>query len=108
MTEHARQAPRGQNVPVTVLRTLRDRLAHRRDPYPCHTAVELVTDYLEGAMTPEERARFEYHLGRCDDCTRYVEQVRRTADSLGRVQAEVPDPATKAALLDAFRDFRRD
>ena len=31
----------------------------------CQELVELVTDYLEGALSPEETARFEEHIGRC-------------------------------------------
>jgi hypothetical protein len=90
---------------MRLLGELRDRFRHRRDPYPCREAVELVTEYLEAAMTPYERERFERHLRACAPCTRYVEQVRLTADTLGRVHPEPPAAATQAALLAAFRDF---
>jgi anti-sigma factor RsiW len=92
---------------MRLLGELRDRFRHRHDPYPCREAVELVTEYLEGAMTPFERERFERHLSTCGPCTRYVEQVRRTADVLGRVHPEPPTEATQAALLGVFRDFHR-
>ena len=42
----------------------------------CQELVELVTDYLEGALSPEETARFEDHIGRCAGCTAYLEQIR--------------------------------
>jgi hypothetical protein len=32
----------------------------------CVEVVELVTDYLEGGLTSEERERFEEHIGFCD------------------------------------------
>jgi anti-sigma factor RsiW len=91
-----------------VLREFRDRIRHRRDPYRCQEAVELVTDYLEGAMSPVEVERFERHLHRCADCVRYVEQVQRTVDALGQLHPPPPAGATQVALLDAFRNFHRD
>ena len=39
--------------------------------------VELITDYLEGAMDAELRASFEAHLAGCPHCTHYLEQVGR-------------------------------
>jgi anti-sigma factor RsiW len=38
----------------------------------CVELVELVTDYLEGALSPSEHDRVERHLGACENCTRYV------------------------------------
>ena len=36
----------------------------------CQEIVELVTDYLEGALSSTDRKRFEAHLGNCPHCTR--------------------------------------
>ena len=33
-----------------------------QDEMSCKELVELVTDYLEGALPPEDRARFDAHL----------------------------------------------
>jgi anti-sigma factor RsiW len=44
----------------------------------CQELVELVTDYLEGALAHEELARFEAHLATCPGCEIYLEQVRTT------------------------------
>jgi anti-sigma factor RsiW len=93
---------------VTLFAELYDRLRHRGDRLTCEATVELVTDYLEGALDTGERARFERHLRTCPDCVAYVEQMRRTAETLGHVQPEAPTGATRAALLEAFRDFHRD
>ena len=46
------------------------------DPLTCRELVELITDYLEGAMPPDERARFEAHVAECDGCEAYVRQMR--------------------------------
>src|SRR4029079_12226379 len=45
---------------------------------PCHEVVEIVTDYLEGALTPDVEERVEAHLALCDGCPRYLDQMRAT------------------------------
>jgi anti-sigma factor RsiW len=71
----------------------------------CQELVELVTDYLEGALPPGERARFEAHIEPCDGCRTYLEQIRTTIELAGRLTPEQLDPAAEAALLGAFRDW---
>jgi len=72
----------------------------------CRGLVELLTDYLEGVLGPDQTARLEEHLERCPYCAEYVAQMRRTIDSLGHVRAESLAPGTRDALLVAFRDWR--
>jgi anti-sigma factor RsiW len=43
------------------------RFRTRRD-IVCRESVELVTDYLEDALSPVQRRRFEEHLASCPDC----------------------------------------
>jgi anti-sigma factor RsiW len=93
---------------VALFSELRDRLRHRGDTLTCQEIVEMVTNYLEGALGHAEQERFERHLRTCADCVAYVEQTRRAAATLGRVEPAAPDESTKAALLEAFRDFHRD
>lgn len=76
------------------------------EPLSCQELVELVTDYLEGALSPEEKARFESHIEPCEGCTTYLEQIRTTIELAGRVTPEQLDPAAEAALLGAFRDWK--
>jgi len=72
----------------------------------CRELVELVTDYLDDALPAPERKRFEAHLAACEGCDRYVEQIRTTV-ALTRRTAALEDRPEVAALLGAFRDFRR-
>jgi anti-sigma factor RsiW len=73
----------------------------------CRELVEIVTDYFEGAMPPEERIRFEAHLVFCDGCAIYVDQLRETIRLTGTLsEEEIPDDA-RDALLAAFRGWRR-
>jgi len=79
---------------------------HRHDPLVCREFVELVTDYLDGALPESERRRFEAHLAECDGCEGYLEDTRRLVATLRDIPAPPADPATRAALLRAFRDLR--
>jgi anti-sigma factor RsiW len=65
-----------------------------------------VSDYLEGALTLEERARFEAHIAGCDGCTNYVEQMRETIRLTGMLTEEQVPFAQLERLRRAFRDWR--
>ncbi|MBP1692587.1 MAG: anti-sigma factor, partial [Chloroflexi bacterium] len=54
-------------------------------PMTCQQFVELVTDYLEGSLSPEDRARFEAHLAVCDGCEIYLEQIEETIRLTGKL-----------------------
>jgi anti-sigma factor RsiW len=73
----------------------------------CQEVVELVTDYLEGALPPEQAADFEAHLQLCDGCRWYVEQIRTTIATVGRIEESDLPPEMREGLLAAFRDRRR-
>jgi anti-sigma factor RsiW len=77
------------------------------DDLTCHELVELVTEYLERALTPVDRARFEAHVETCPDCGPHLEQMRRTIGLLGRIPSETLSPDAEQSLLAAFRDWKR-
>jgi anti-sigma factor RsiW len=72
----------------------------------CHTLVELVTDYLEGALPEADRVRLEAHLALCDGCTRYLEQIRTTIRLTGMLREEDIEPLARERLLDVYRAWR--
>jgi len=74
----------------------------------CQELVELVTEYLEGILDDDTRGRFEQHLAACPGCVRYVEQMRLTIRATGRLSEDALEPAATEALLDVFRDWKRD
>jgi anti-sigma factor RsiW len=72
----------------------------------CRRATELMTDYLEGALTGAARARFEAHLADCDGCTAYLEQMRATVATVGALSPDdVPDDVL-GELVGLYRRFR--
>ena len=79
------------------------------DDLACDELVEQVTDYLEGALDPQARARFERHLPECEGCVEHLEQVRRTISLLHSVpQDEQLSAQARSRLLLAFREWRQD
>ncbi len=76
----------------------------------CRQVVELVTDYLEGALPASLSSAVQRHLEECPHCVAYVEQMRTTAASLRDVPAESITPAAREELVAAFRGMlpRRD
>jgi anti-sigma factor RsiW len=81
------------------------RFLRRGRDLPCREVVELVTDYLEGALDERDRKRFERHLDGCDGCTAYLEQMRLTLRLAGRIDPEEVDPVFRGRLVEAFRGW---
>ena len=73
----------------------------------CQDIVELVTDYLERALPAEETVLVEQHLNFCEGCIWYVDQIRATVATVGRIEERDVPPETREKLLTAFRDWRR-
>ena len=71
----------------------------------CKEFVELVTEYFEGSLSDAEIQRFEQHIEDCFWCGRYLEQMRVTIDTVGRIDEESISPAAKDALLHEFRNW---
>lgn len=72
----------------------------------CRQIVELMTDYLEGALPEIDRRRFEAHLTDCDGCTEYLEQLRTTIRLAGAIADQPMPAALEAELVKAFRDWK--
>ncbi len=73
----------------------------------CKEVVELVTDYLEGVLLPEQRAQLEEHLADCPGCRNYIEQVRLTISMLHHLAQESVFPETKEELLVLFQQWKK-
>ncbi len=73
----------------------------------CQMLVELVTDWLEGQLPEPTRSEVELHVATCADCVVYVEQMRMTVATLGRLESietiEPTDDSTRDRLLAVFR-----
>ncbi len=72
----------------------------------CAELVELVSDYIEGALALDDRVRFEEHLTICSGCANYLDQMRTTIALSGRLRVDALAPGVRADLVDAFRGWR--
>jgi anti-sigma factor RsiW len=73
----------------------------------CQDIVELVTAYLEHALEPSDRERFEEHLVFCDGCSTYLDQMRATITATGRLEPVSLPAELEEKLLEAFRGWQR-
>ena len=72
----------------------------------CKELVELVTEYVEGSLAPQEKRQFEEHLDLCPGCRTYVAQMRQTIELLGRLTEEDIHPRARQDLLRLFRQWK--
>jgi predicted anti-sigma-YlaC factor YlaD len=69
----------------------------------CQEFVELVTEYLEGALTEERRAELHAHIKECGGCTAYLQQMRDTIAALSTLPPENGFLPSREAAMKAFR-----
>jgi anti-sigma factor RsiW len=72
----------------------------------CRQVVELMTDYLEGALSPADRARFEEHISGCDGCRAYLAQLSATRRALRKLADEPIPQHLQLELLKAFENWK--
>jgi anti-sigma factor (TIGR02949 family) len=82
-------------------------MAESANHLSCQEVVELVTEYLDESLPPEDASLFEQHLNFCEGCVWYVDQLRTTVETVGEIREEQIPPETKERLMGAFRDWRR-
>ena len=69
----------------------------------CKEIVEMLSDYLEGALSPEVSGHVEAHVSGCDGCAMVLDQLRATIATAGRVQEDALSEDQRETLLAAFR-----
>jgi anti-sigma factor RsiW len=78
------------------------------DDFPCNLFVEVITDYLDGAMEPNDARRLEAHLSICAGCASVLDQFRvilRLTGRIGEHDVDALSPAEREPLLRAFREW---
>ena len=72
----------------------------------CREFVELVSDLIEDQLAEAQRLQAERHLGRCEHCETYLEQIRQTIAALRALARAESFPHTREQALAAFRELR--
>jgi anti-sigma factor RsiW len=80
----------------------------QRKELVCQEMVELITDYLEGALSRSQRRRFDAHIAACENCTEYLRQMRATIRLTGRLRAEDMTPAMREELTALYQRWREE
>lgn len=70
---------------------------------PCREFVDALTEYLEGALPPVDALRLEVHLAVCAKCAVYLDQMRQTLLTVGRVDVDALGAPARDELMSAFR-----
>ena len=73
----------------------------------CAHLVEVVTDWMEGALSDAERVQVEEHLVICPNCTDYVAQLRHSIEVVRESPRPAAPAAARLALSEAFRRRQR-
>ncbi|MCX4514357.1 zf-HC2 domain-containing protein [Streptomyces sp. NBC_01619] len=73
----------------------------------CVDFVELVTEFLEGALPEADERRFIEHLAECSGCESYLDQFRQTIATTGELTPDNISPDARQQLLSAFRGWHR-
>jgi anti-sigma factor RsiW len=81
------------------------RMLWRRNDLVCREVVELITDYLEGALPRAQRRRLEEHLRGCDHCGEYLRQIEATIELTGRLRSEDLPPRLREELIAVYRSW---
>jgi anti-sigma factor RsiW len=81
-------------------------LSLRRKDLVCQEAIELMTEYLEGALSRRQRLRLESHLKACPNCSAYLEQIRITIRLSGSIVPDDLQPDAVDELTELYRRWR--
>lgn len=67
----------------------------------CRELIEIIDDYLDGALPPDVVAELENHLEECEQCRAYIATYRKTR-RIGAAAARVDMPEEMKARLRRF------
>lgn len=80
--------------------------AESPDELSCQEFAELVTEYLEDALDPAVRERFDEHLVDCLDCPVYLHQMKEIIGAVGILREEDMSAGARAVLMSRFRSWK--
>jgi anti-sigma factor RsiW len=72
----------------------------------CKEITQLVTEYVEGALSLRDRLRFQLHIGMCRHCRAYLRQMKLTAKTLGYLPEPELAPDVEEELLRRFEGWK--
>ena len=76
----------------------------------CQECVDVLLEYVDGLLSPEQQFQFESHLAFCPDCETFVANYRKASKLAGQAGDSLRAAATEplpAALADAILKARK-
>ncbi|RTQ45291.1 hypothetical protein EJV47_25780 [Hymenobacter gummosus] len=71
----------------------------RPSPYDCFTVADLLVDYADQLLPPQQTERVAAHLAQCPACREEVVQLRAVAQRLEAVEPAAPAPELRTHFL---------
>jgi anti-sigma factor RsiW len=69
----------------------------------CSSVALLATEYLEDALSAQQRTSYETHLVFCDACVAFLDDIRQLAARLRALPPDPVDASERRAVLEAAR-----
>ena len=76
-----------------------------REAPACRDVVQVLSDYLDGALDDDTTQVVETHLAACEGCDRALAQLRETVRVTGMLREEQLTDEQRETLLEAFRGW---
>ena len=67
-----------------------------------------MSDYVDGVLPDDDRARLEAHLAGCPHCSEYLAQIRAVVAAAGRVDPDDLPPEAVDELVSLYRQWREE
>lgn len=72
----------------------------------CRESIELLMDYLEGLLPPDEKAALDAHFAACKPCLDFLRSYQRTPRLLRKAMAVDIPPAVSERLAQFLKEKR--
>lgn len=69
------------------------------DNLGCAECMDLLADYVDGALPPEQARRLDWHLESCPPCVAFVKTYKGTVDAARHLRQTMLPPELRERLI---------
>lgn len=69
------------------------------DSIGCQECMDLLADYVDGTLPPEQAELLEWHIDGCGPCVAFVNTYKGTVDAAKRLRETVLPPELRERLI---------
>jgi anti-sigma factor (TIGR02949 family) len=74
-------------------------MGEKSDQIGCAECVDLLADYVDGALPSDQAQRLEWHLEGCPPCVAFVKTYKGTVDAARRLRQTTLPPELRDRLI---------